>query len=180
MTIAVNRGHAEMALELVKAKADINRASHDGVCATSIVVDPHAFDVLSVHHMCAQNGVTPLTIAVNRGHTEMALELVKAKADINRASHDEVCATSIVVDPHAFDVLLVHHMCAQNGVTALNVAVIRGNTEMAVELVKAKAEINRQDQVRVRLIVVNLHALDLLIGASCACAEWSDTIEYRR
>ena len=71
-------------------------------------------------------------------------------------------------------------MCAQNGLAPLNIAVNHGHTEMAVALVKAKADINRLDQVRVRSIVVNPHALDLFISTSCVCAEWSDTIEFRR
>ena len=81
MNFAVFCGHTEMTLELIKAKADVNKK--ENVRVKKNIVKLHAFDVFSVHRMCAQNGVTSLTLAICRGYAEMAVALVRMKADIN-------------------------------------------------------------------------------------------------
>ena len=95
-----------------------------------------------------QTGLTPLNFAVFCGNTEITLELVKAKADVNK--NDSVCVRKIVVKPHTFDVFSVHRMYAQNGLTPLSFAVGRGHTEMVVAFIKAKADVNYVNNVRVR------------------------------
>ena len=70
-------------------------------------------------------------------------------------------------------------MCVQAGLTPLNVVIHRGDTGMAVPLIKAKIDIYREGRVRGRQIVVKLHAFDVL-SVYLVCAEWIDTIEFRR
>ena len=91
LMVAAENGHEECALQLIKAKANLEAATHKG-------------------------GFTALMFAVENGHEECALQLIKAKANLEAATH-------------------------KGGFTALMIAAEKGHEECALQLIKAKANL---------------------------------------
>jgi ankyrin repeat protein len=93
--LAAARGHEQIALVLLEAKADPNKAQPDGVTALMIAAvyghEQVALVLLEAKadpNQARSNGVTALMYAAGTGHEQVALVLLEAKADPNMAESD--------------------------------------------------------------------------------------------
>ena len=87
-----------------------------------------------------QDGKSVLMIAAKYGHSEVVVELIKAKANLDlrnnvRHAHHQYMTSNLVI--------------TQDGESALMIAAKCGHSKVVVELVKAKANLDLQNNVRI-------------------------------
>jgi len=123
LIVAIKAGHLEEVRRLIDTGVDVNQE------------DAHGFTPL----MWAP-GFTPLMEAAIYGHTEVAVELIKAKADVNHQNNNERTPLIVATDREKDeDVKMIKR-------DEIYFDAKEGGAELVMELIKAKADVNHQDK----------------------------------
>ena len=122
-------GPHRVVAKLIAANANVNQAENDGV--------------------------TPLLIACQKGHTEIVTKLIAANADVNQANNNG--ATPLYVACQNGRAEVVTKLIAANadvnqadndGVTPLYIACQNGHTEIVAKLIAANANVDQANEQR--------------------------------
>ncbi len=147
--LASQKGHAETALALAKAGADVHCKTNDGYGPRGVILGPVSLPRTrrTVHsaRCCTIPGLrfrwTALHRASLNGRTQTAMALVKAGADVN--CKDNVGSGSRAASLcRWFATVLRGVLVWLRRLTALHLASQKGHTEMAIALVKAGADVH--------------------------------------
>ncbi|XP_065910853.1 uncharacterized protein [Dysidea avara] len=168
LSIALRWRHEELAGALITAGADIKITDNDGdtmlMCAVlegctevaSDLLNTGSIDINAVN----EDGWSALSIALHKGNEELAGALITAGADIKITDNDGdtmlMCAlhggctevASDLLNTGSIDINAVN----KNGRSALNIALRRGNEELAGALITAGADIKITDNVGENLL----------------------------
>ena len=91
-----------------------------------------------------QRGWTALHLAAQEGNIDVAKLLIEAKAQVN--IQEEVCCS------YTTHIVFKCNFCAQRGWAALHLAAQEGKVDVVRILIKAKAQVNLQEEVYMLLL----------------------------
>lgn len=162
LMLAARSGNGNKVAHLIEIGADVNRTNNNGGTPLMYAVLGGNMDIVRLFiakgvnlDAAANNGWTALMIASAKGSATAVRVLLDQSADPNltdiygwtplmRAVYEnhEEAARQLIVD----DRTRINHS-GENGVTALHIATVRGNVDLAAMLLENGADKSSQDEV---------------------------------
>ncbi len=145
---AVIVGHVENVKRLINANADVNIASKHGTpLMIALLIGKQDIANLLIKNSADINeidskGMTPLLMAVMESHTEAVRLLIEEGANVNYATsqscnHLSMSFKQVLIEKRLDGLIAISH-----NITALHIAVIKGNEEIIKLLLENQANVN--------------------------------------
>ena len=179
--------------KLIKAGADVNLASKDGVTPLLNAIYSKNIDIVIVNalikagakvNLVAKDGSTPLFNAIYVDNLDIVNALIKAKANVNLVAKDGSTPLGAAIYINILDIYsnsldivkaLIKaganvNLVDKDGSTPLSLATYNGNLKIVQALIKAGANVNYKDKdgitpLELAVYVNNLEMVNALIKA---------------
>jgi ankyrin repeat protein len=159
LSIAAEKGYSKEVLRLLKAGADVNARTYEGVTPLMYAVQNEHFDVCKIlllnnadPNLKPYNGIPALIVAVKLGSLEIAEYLIRKEADVDITDGDGITSLMYAAAFNYFEIcdMLIYYGASVNlqdyeGNTALIVASYYGNTDIVELLINNKATLEKAD-----------------------------------
>jgi ankyrin repeat protein len=159
LLIAAERGYNKEVLRLLKAGADVNVKTYEGVTPLMYSVQNEHFEVCKIlllngadPNLKPYNGIPALITAVKLGNLDIAEYLIRKEADIDISDYEGITALMYAAAFNYYEIcdMLLYYNASVNkqdnqGNTALIVAAYYGNSDIVDLLINNKATLEKAD-----------------------------------